>query len=180
MLQITIPGTEQWDEKLCEFVYTKEQTLRLEHSLVSLAKWESKWCKPFFSSKEKTHEETMDYVRCMTITQNIKPEVYGCLTNENILAINDYIGAPMTATYMSEERGGRSSREVVTSELIYYWMITLGIPLECEKWHLNRLFTLIKVCSRKNSPPKKRSRNELIRDYAAINEANKRRFNSKG
>lgn len=180
MLQITIPETELWDEEKCEFVYTKEQTLRLEHSLVSLTKWESKWCKPFFSNKEKTHEETLDYVRCMTITQNVNPEVYTCLTNENIKEIHDYIDAPMTATYMSEDKSNQTQKEQVTSELIYYWMISLGIPFECEKWHLNRLLTLVKVCNRKNSPPKQRSKSQIMKDNAALNAARRKKHNTKG
>ncbi|MGB4293547.1 MAG: hypothetical protein WBJ37_11785, partial [Bacteroidales bacterium] len=147
MLQITIPAVELWDERKQEFVTTKEQTLQLEHSLVSISKWESKWCKPFLSKQEKTSEETLDYIKCMTITQNVDPEVYNYLTNKNIEEINNYINAPMTATYFSDEKTSKTSREQVTAELIYYWMIALNIPFECQKWHLNRLLTLIKVCS---------------------------------
>lgn len=180
MLQITIPATEQWDELNQEFVHTKEQTLRLEHSLVSLSKWESKWNKAFLTNKEKTNEETLDYVRCMTITQNVDPNVYRCLSRTNIEEINDYIAAPMTATYFSNENQGGVNRETVTSELIYYWMITLNIPFECQKWHLNRLITLIKVCDIKNTPPKKMSRGEIMSRNAALNAARRKKFNSKG
>ena len=125
MLQITIPARELWDEVNNEFHYTKECTLQLEHSLISLSKWESKWCKPFFSKQEKTYEETIDYIKCMTLTSNVKDEVYSWLTRENIMAINKYIEAPMTATYFSQDKhgSGRGSREQVTAELIYYWMI---------------------------------------------------------
>lgn len=180
MLQITIPATEQWDEQKQEFVYTKGQTLRLEHSLVSLSKWESKWNKAFLTNKEKTNEETLDYVRCMTITQNVSPDVYKCLTLTNIKEINEYISAPMTATYFSNEQQGGINRETITSELIYYWMIALNIPFECQKWHLNRLLTLIKVCNIKNTPPKKMSRREVMSRNAALNAARRKQFNSKG
>lgn len=180
MLRITIPAVEQWDEAKQEFIYTKEQTLSLEHSLVSLSKWESKWCKPFLSKQEKNFEETLDYVKCMTITQNVDPEVYNYLTNENIKAINEYIESPMTATYFSDEKTSKTSREQVTAELIYYWMIAFNIPFECQKWHLNRLLTLIKVCSIKNQPPKKRSRKEIMSRNAALNAARRKQLNTKG
>ena len=180
MLRITIPAVEQWDEAKQEFIYTKEQTLSLEHSLVSLSKWESKWCKPFLTKQEKNFEETLDYVKCMTITQNVDPEVYNYLTNENIKEINEYIGAPMTATYFSDEKTSKTSREQVTVELIYYWMIALNIPFECQKWHLNRLLTLIKVCSIKNQPPKKRSKKDIMSRNAALNAARRKQLNTKG
>ena len=180
MLQITIPAVELWDERKQEFVITKEQTLQLEHSLVSISKWESKWCKPFLTKQEKTFEETLDYIKCMTLTQNVDPEIYNYLTNENIKEINEYIGAPMTATYFSDEKTSKTSREQVTAELIYYWMIALNIPFECQNWHLNRLLTLIKVCSIKNQPPKKRSRKEIMRRNAALNAARRKQLNTKG
>ena len=180
MLQITVPGTEMWDEQKQEFVYGKEQTLQLEHSLVSLRKWESKWCKSFLSRSKKTEEETLDYIRCMTLTQNVNPEVYSRLTMRNIEEVNDYISAPMTATVISEDKSAKSSREVVTAELIYYWMIELNIPFECQKWHLNQLLSLIKVCNIKNSPPKKMSRKEVMSRNARLNAARRKQYNSKG
>ena len=145
MLQITIPAMEQFDDEKEEFISTKEQTLLLEHSLVSLSKWESKWCKPFFTKEEKSYEETIDYIRCMTITQNVKPEVYYGVTSENIDDVLKYINAPMTATTFTNRKKTSSNREQITSELIYYWMIAFNIPFECQKWHLNRLITLIEV-----------------------------------
>lgn len=181
MLRITIPaGEEQWDEINQMFIYPKEQTLQLEHSLVSLSKWESKWCKPFLTKQEKTLEETLDYVQCMTLTQNVNPEVYNYLTTSYIDQINRYIDAPMTATHFTEEKAVKASREQVTAEIIYYWMIALNIPFECQKWHLNRLLTLIKVCNIKNSPPKKRSRREIMKRNAALNAARRKQLNSKG
>lgn len=180
MLQITIPSLELWDELKQEFITTKEQVLQLEHSLVSISKWEAKWCKTFLSRKEKTYEETIDYVKCMTITQNVNPDVYAYLTEDNIKQINDYISAPMTATWFSDEKTGAPNREQVTSELIYYWMIALNIPFECQKWHLNRLLTLIRVCNIKNKPSKKMSRGEIMSRNAALNAARRKQFNSRG
>ena len=181
MLPITIPiGREKWDPEKQEFVYPETKTIHLEHSLVSLSKWESKWCKPFFSKQEKTVEETIDYIKIMTLTQHVDPEVYNYLTPENVKQINDYIEAPMTATTFSKDEKGKSSREIITSELIYYWMITLGIPFECQKWHINRLLTLIRVCNVKNQPPKKMSKRDIMSRNAALNAANRKRFNSKG
>ena len=180
MLCITIPETEMYDESTQEFSTVKAQTLQLEHSLVSISKWESKWCKPFLSKSPKTDEETLDYIKCMTITQNIKPEIFNRLTSENIAQIYNYINASMTATTFYEDTNSKTNSEQVTSELIYYWMITLNIPLECQKWHLNRLLTLIKVCNVKNQPPKKLSKSELLSRNRALNEARKKQLNTKG
>mgnify|MGYP000280051301 CR=1 FL=1 len=180
MLQITVPSAELFDEENQEFVYVKQATLQLEHSLVSLSKWESKWNKPFLTKEEKTIQETIDYIRCMTITQNVNPMVYRCLTNDNIRQVNSYIEAPMSATRFYEEKNGKINREQVTAEIIYYWMIALSIPFECQKWHLNRLLTLIRVCNIKNQPPKKHSRKEIMRRNAALNAARRKQLHTKG
>ena len=181
MLSITIPAVELWDEAKQEFVgLEKEQTLQLEHSLVSLDKWESKWCKPFLTKNNKTREEMLDYIKCMTITQNVDPEVYNYLTDDNIIQINKYIEAPMTATTINEDKSAKANRETVTAELIYYWMITLNIPFECQKWHLNRLLTLIRVCDVKNRPAKKMSKKDIFSRNKALNDARRKRLNTKG
>lgn len=180
MLQITIPATELFDDDKQEFVYTKEQTLKLEHSLVSLSKWESRWQKPFLTKEERTIEETIDYIKCMTITQNVDPDIYNYITNDNVRKVNAYIDAPMTATTFSNNGKGRPNREQITSELIYYWMISLNIPFECQKWHLNRLLTLIRVCNIKNQPAKKMSKGEIMSRNRALNEARKKQLNTKG
>jgi hypothetical protein len=179
MLKITILAIEQYDEVKEEFTTSKEQILQLEHSLVSLSKWESKWCKPFLTKEEKTVEETIDYIRCMTITQNVDPVIYTFISTENIRQVSDYIKTPMTATTFSNEKQ-LTNREVVTAEIIYYWMITMTIPFECEKWHLNRLLTLITVCNLKNKPPKNMNKKELMSRNAALNAARRQRLNSKG
>jgi len=179
MLHITIPAREFWDEESETFIYTNEVHLSLEHSLVSLSKWESKYHKPFLSKSGMTYEETVYYVKCMTLTQNVNDSVYELLTEQNIADIQHYIEDPMTATTFSKdptERGGG----IVTAEIIYYWMVSFNIPFECQKWHLNRLLTLIKVCECKNRPPSKRSRKALTADYAKINEARRKALNTKG
>lgn len=182
MLQIVVPlSAEGWDEEKEVFVEPKKQTLQLEHSLISLSKWESKWCKPFLSKGAKTDEEILDYIKFMTISSNVNPEVYNHLTLDNVRAINAYIDAPMTATTFSDDKNNKASREIVTAELIYYWMIALQIPFDpCQKWHLNRLLTLIKVCNIKNSPPKKMSKRDTMRRNAALNAARRKQLNSKG
>ena len=180
MLKITIPAREMFDEVKQEFINTKEQTLQLEHSLVSLSKWESKWHKPFIDNRNLSTEETIDYIRCMTLTQNVDPEVYQYLSKENIKQINEYISDPMTATTFSNERSKGSGKEVLTSEILYYDMIALGIPFECQKWHLNRLITLIKVCSIKQNPPQKMSKVNIMRRNAELNAARRKQFNTKG
>ena len=180
MLRIVIPEGQLFNEETEEFVYTKEQTLQLEHSLVSLSKWESKWHKPFLGKDDKTFDETIDYIKCMTLTPNVDPNIYLFLTKENIKDINDYIGDPMTATTFSENGPNSRNREIITSELIYYWMVALNIPFECQKWHLNRLLTLIRICNIKNQPTKKRSKSEIMSRNAALNASRRKQLNSKG
>nr|DAF18948.1 MAG TPA: hypothetical protein [Caudoviricetes sp.] len=178
MLHITVPARELFDESRQEFITTKEYKLTLEHSLVSLSKWEAKYCKPFLSKEEKTLDESIDYIKCMCITQNIDDSVFKLFTADNISEINAYIEAPMTATWYKRETANQG--RVVTSELIYYWMIALNIPFECQKWHLNRLLTLINVCNLENQPKKKLSKKEVYSRNAAINAARKAKMNSKG
>ena len=178
MLQVTIPKGEFYDERSKTFVYTKQQTLQLEHSLVSIAKWESKWKKPFFTREDKTAEETRDYIRCMTITQNVDPNVYLAVTDEIVREVDAYIQDPMTATTFRQENVP-PNREIITSEIIYHWMIEAGIPQAYEKWHLNRLLTLIKVRNIKNAPPKKASKEDMRRSREILAERRKR-FNTRG
>ena len=181
MLQITIRPFELWDEVKQEFIsYKKAQVLQLEHSLISISKWEQKWHKAFLSKNDKTYEETIYYIQCMTLTQNVDPISYYFISDDDMNRINEYISDSMTATFFMEDKKPARSSEVVTSELIYYWMIALGIPFECQKWHLNRLLTLIKVCQIKNAPPKKRSNRDIMAQNAALNAARRKRLNTKG
>lgn len=180
MLRIVIPEQELWDEEKQEFISRPERVLELEHSLDSLSKWESKWCKPFLSRKEKTDEETLDYIKCMTLTQDVEPEVYDRFTVDNFRQINKYIEAPMTATTFSDDKRAKGAHEIVTAEIMFYWMIALNIPLECQYWHLNRLLALVKVCNIKNAPAKKHSKRELISRNAALNEARRKQLNTRG
>lgn len=181
MLQIEVPIIqERWDEVKEEFIEPEYQVLQLEHSLVSLSKWESKWHKPFYSKTKLSDEEMLDYIKCMTLTKNVNPDVYNHLTIENVKEVAYYIDDPMTATTFSRDVKGSSNHETITAELIYYWMIALNIPFECQKWHLNRLITLIRVCEIKNSPPKKRSMRDIMSRNAALNAARRKRMNTKG
>ena len=180
MLQIKVDDREFYDEVNNLFVTVNGGTLQLEHSLVSLSKWESKWCKPFLTKDNKTREETLDYIRCMTINNHVDPNIYLALTNKNIKEITDYIEHPMSATTIKENKNAKGGRRIVTSEVIYYWMVSLNIPFECQKWHLNRLLKLIQVCNAENAPASKLSKKQTARDYAAINAARRKKFNSKG
>jgi len=179
MLKLTIASIDQYDEVKEEFLTSKEQVLQLEHSLVALSKWESKWCKPFLSKDNKTVEETVDYIKCMTLTQNVDDNIYKNLSVENFKQVNSYIDQPMTATVFYTENKS-ASRETITSEIIYHWMIAMNIPFECQKWHLNRLLTLVNVCSLKNQPAKKRTRSEIMNRNAALNAARKQALNTEG
>ena len=180
MLTLTIPSIELFDERTSEFSYTKPQTLQLEHSLVSVSKWEAMYSKSFFKEENKSTKETQDYIKCMTITQNVDDRVYSYIPKNLIDVINEYVEAPMTATIIPDDGGSKTKKETITSELIYYWMIALNIPFDCQKWHLNRLLTLIRVCNIKNQPPEKRSRREIMSRNAALNAARRQQLNSKG
>lgn len=183
MLRITIPSDDYWDERTQEFVHIEGGTILLEHSLAAIAKWESKWKKPYLSKEQKTRAEQIDYVRCMTLNkESVDKTIYETLTASNLNAINRYINDPMTATTFSERGGGRkgSRGETITSELIYYWMVALQIPFECQHWHLNRLLTLVRVCNLKNQPSKKQSRRETLSENAALNAARKKRLGTTG
>lgn len=181
MLKITIPACEeQYDEVHNLFLpATKEQTLSLEHSLVSLSKWESKWHKPYLSKEPKTIEELIDYVRCMTLTQNVDPNVYTAITPQLLAKVSAYINESMTATTFPQNNKS-PNREIVTSEIIYYWMVSYNIPFECQKWHLSRLLTLINVCNVKNAPQKKMSRREVMSRNRALNAARRKKLNTRG
>ncbi len=168
MLAIVI-STEMFDETTQEFVTRNDITLDLEHSLVSLSKWESLYEKPFLGKDEKSTEEVFEYIKFMTLTPNIPPEVFLRLSEENINSVNSYIESKMSATWFHDPPGAPSSRDIITAELIYYWMITFQIPFECQYWHLNRLFTLIRVCNMKQAKPKKMSRAELAARNREIN-----------
>ena len=180
MLPIIIPGGELFDERTGKRIRAKATTLQLEHSLVSLSKWESKWKKPYLNNTDITPEMSIDYVRCMTLTQNVDPQVYQFLTQQNMEEIRAYIDDPMTATtFRKTNRPGKN--QTITAEIIYYWMVTLGIPWDpCQKWHLNRLMTLIRVCDEKNAPKKKMSRRETLARQHSLNAARRARYGTNG
>lgn len=182
MLEIIVPGKELFNEETQEFIYTKPRNLRLEHSLVSLSKWESKHRKPFLVAKEGlTKDELIDYVRCMTITQNVPEDVYYSIARDQIEQILRYIDEPMTATWFSVNKQTSSqTRETVTSEIIYYWMCAHQIDWKAEKWHLNRLLTLIRVCNAKNGASGKMNRKDIMKQNREINAARRRKMRSSG
>lgn len=182
MLLLEIPETELYDEEKNEFVTLSKQTLKLEHSLIAISKWESKYCKPFLSKDQKTVEESLYYVQCMTINPNVDPRVYRCITNEMMNRINEYIEAPMTATTISYNTSSNNRRqETLTSELLYYYMIAGNVPVEFERWHLNRLIKLIEIIGIKNDPKaKKMSKGSILRNNAALNAARRKAHHSRG
>lgn len=181
MLTITVPGVESFDDAKQEFVTTEETTLDLEHSLVSLSKWEQLFRKPFLGNDKKTNDEVIGYIKCMTLTPDVPSEVFTRLSDDNLKAINAYIDEAMTATWFSPEPnkpGG--SRESITNELIYYWMSALNIDLEWENRHLNRLFTFIRVVNSKNAPAKKMSRRDIVAQQRELNERRKAQMKTSG
>lgn len=180
MLTITVPAQEFYDEDKNLFIDTPPVTFSLEHSLLSISKWESKWKKSYLSRNDKTNEEMLDYIRCMTITPNIDPAVYTRLSADNIRKIQDYINDPMTATTFKQTQIQRHSNDIVTAELVYYWMITAGIPMECQKWHINRLLALIRVCEIKNAPAKKMKKKDILSQNAAVNAKRRAAMHSLG
>ncbi len=186
MLEIVVPGTEFYDESadggLGAFVQTKDHVLKLEHSLLSISKWEAKWHKKYLANEPRTEEEMLDYIRCMTVNPT-DPTVYRSLTRKNILDIKSYIEDPMTATSFRKDEYQKPNRHVPSSEELYYDMTALNIPFEpCEKWHLNRLMVLIRICSIKNAPPKKGKKNKgnTAKQWAAMNQERRSRLGSLG
>lgn len=181
MLAINVAITpELWDDEKEEFIPPKEETVLLEHSLLSVSKWETRWHKAFLTNKEKSFEESLDYIRCMIISENSVPDICMYLTDKNIKEIYEYMEEPMTAVYFREFSSGKRCRDTVTADLIYYWLLTLNIPFECESWHLNKLFALIRVCGIKNSPDKKRNKKEIMRHNIQLNEKRKKELDTTG
>ena len=181
MLSIYIKPRELFDERTSEFITVKGGTLRLEHWLVSISKWESKWKIPFLSKNNKTKDQIDDYIRCMSINGEPDQNLIASISTEDKNRIIDYIEENQTATWFSKLDDKRNHQsEVVTSELIYYWMIEYRIPHEYEKWHLSRLLTLIEICNRKNSTPKKMSQAEIMARNRALNAERKAKLHSRG
>lgn len=177
MLTLIIDEFDTFNDETEEFETSNATTLNLEHSLISVSKWEAKWHKPFLGVTPKTANETLDYVKCMTIN-NIPDIVYSRLTNDQFKMIKEYMDNPMTATVIKESKGG--NREIMTNELIYYAMIANNVPMDCQKWHINRLLMLIRVCNVKAQTPKNKPKQEVLRDQAALNAARKKQLNTKG
>lgn len=180
MLKLVVPEAEMFDEVNQEFTILEAVTLELEHSLVSLSKWESIYEKPFLDTTTKTTQEILGYIKAMTLTEKVPDEIYSRLSKENLDAIDDYINAKMTATWFNELDSPSRNQEIITAELVYYWMITFQIPFECEKWHLNRLFTLIRICNIKQEKPKKMSRSAVAARNRQLNEQRKAQFKTSG
>ena len=179
MLQITLPATRFFNESTEEYVMLDPVTLKLEHSLISIQRWESKWHKSYLSSTDLTREEKTDYLRCMSLDPNIDPKVFERLTKDDIMALKKYMTDPMTGTTFSKNNE-RPQHKIITAEIIYYWMTTYNIPFECAKWHINQLMTLIRVCSIKNSPKGKTNTREAAQSRAALNKARRARLGSSG
>ena len=180
MLRLSIVTTEGYDEINSEFVDGVAVEIELEHSLVSLSKWESKHEKPFLSEEKLSNKLLMDYIKMMVIGDDPGENVWSKLSPGNIQEIQEYINAKMTATWFNEPQATPAAREVVTAEIIYYWMITLGIPFECQHWHLNRLLTLIKVCNYKNAPKKKMGRSEAAIQQRELNRMRRQQLGTTG
>lgn len=181
MLTIRVPDKELFNDATQEFINVKGRELRMEHSLVSLSKWESKFHKPFLVKENKTRAETIEYIKLMTITQNVDDSVFKAIDHKIIKEVTAYLEDPMTATTFTEQEEKRNiNREVITAEIIYYWMVTLQIPMECQKWHLNRLLTLINVCNIKNQPKRKMTKGEIKARNRALNTERRQRLNTTG
>ena len=179
MLTINVKMDELFDDDKQEFIPAVDIEIILEHSLISISKWEAIYKKPFLSAVDKTDEETTMYIQCMTINKKVESYVYNLISHEDLVKISDYIADSMTATTISNT-DNKPNREIITSELVYYWMVAYNIPFECEKWHFNRLMTLINICSIKNEPPKKRSAKDIAASNSALNAKRRAEMASKG
>jgi hypothetical protein len=176
MLTLVVQGVEHFDDSVQQFLTKGDVVLELEHSLVSLSKWESEYEKPFLSKDKKTTEEVIGYVKAMTLNEGVSSDTYYKLKDEHFEAINQYVDQKMTATWINEPPGAPRSKEIITAELIYYWMVVFQIPFECQHWHLNRLFTLIRVCNNKQAKPKKMS----AKERRELNAARRAQLGTKG
>lgn len=180
MLEIIVPESEVYVSRENRFVTIQTCRLTLEHSLMSIAKWEAKWHVPYLDGKKRTPAQELDYIRCMTVGPVKDPSVYSVLSAENIASITAYIEDSMTATTFSKRKEGKKSRRVTTAENIYCRMFANNIPMECQKWHLNRLLTLIRVCDESNTPPKKMSKRETAAYYAEQNALRRAKYKTRG
>lgn len=183
MLTLTILGEQNWDTEKEEFVYTDSIVLELEHSLVSLSKWEAFWEKPFMGPEEKSTEETLGYIQAMCLTPDVPPEVFQSLRQEHIAEVNDYINAKMSATWFTEAPGGKKApkRDIITAEVLYYWIFSAEIDAKiAETWHLNRLFTLLKVFNEKNAPTKTMNKRDAAAQRRMINEQRRAKHGTTG
>lgn len=180
MYKLVVPDKDCFNEATNEFVHVKGGSLKLEHSLLSISRWESKWHRSFLNSGPKNTLELVDYIRCMSVNVPPESDIFNAITYKQIKEVQDYISDPMTATTISNKRGSRPSKGIITSEIIYYWMTEYGIPFECEKWNLNRLLMLIRVCAEKNAPGKKMSQRENMQQMHALNAARKAKMHTRG
>lgn len=180
MLKIIIEDEELYDEESNTFQTTERFEFEVEHSLLSLSKWEANYKKPFLSSGKLSTEEIFQYVMYMILTPNVTEKIVNDSSTKIFSEVNDYINSSQSATTFGEMPQKRGPGEVITSELIYYWMVAFNIPFECEKWHLNRLFSLIRICNIKNSKPEKVSRHEAAMRNRALNEKRKAELNTTG
>lgn len=180
MLTITVPKTELFDERTEEFITLPPVVLELEHSLASLSKWESIVEKPFLGKTEKTAAETRFYIECMIVTPDFPRGIVQRMSRENLDQINAYLESAQSATRFGDMPKKSVQNEVVTAELIYYWLVAFRIPFEVETWHLNRLFSLIRICNAKNSPPKKRSAREIAAERRRLNEQRRQQYGTTG
>ncbi len=190
MFELKISAKEGWDASKNEFIQTKGTIICLEHSLVSLSKWEARFRKPYLSTEEKTREEILYYIKCMTITQNVDSKIYELLSEFDLQQINSYITDTATATWFNDRKQEgaavtRQNKQVITSELIYYWMVSYRIPFECQKWHLNRLLTLIRICNIEEAKANakhggKMSKRDILSQNRSLNAARRQKFNTKG
>lgn len=180
MPKFEIKGPEFWDAENEEFVTPVVAVVNLEHTLVSLSKWESKWEFPFYGDKEKTTEQTLDYILMMCTDEDTNPAIFESMSKDTVDEISKYIASKQTATWFSDEKPGKRNSEIITAELIYYWMVSLQIPFECQYWHVNKLLTLIKVCNAKNSPAKKMSKSEIAERNRRLNAERKAKLGTTG
>jgi hypothetical protein len=169
MLTITVLGEEHWDQENEKFVYPDSFKLELEHSLVSLSKWESKWEVPFLGEKPKTTEMVLDYIECMILTPDPPADWISKLSKENIEEITAYFDSKQSATWFNDHHPEPKTGETITSELVYYWLDICDIDWQAQYWHLNRLLTLVKIHTVKQAKPKPMSRSEMLRRRRALN-----------
>lgn len=181
-------GDELFDEETNTFLHPVGKKLHLEHSLLSISKWEAEWEIPFLNT-DKTSEQSLSYIKCCVLDDDFDELLLNTLSDKNILDFNAYLSKGMTAkkiidlrSSLSQKRKSRrpASQKALTSEDIYYSMIQFHVWKECEEWPLQRLLSLLQLCSLKSNSTGEMSKSDQAKFYREENARRKAKYHTNG